>query len=224
MCLYGHHLEMDGQDHHAETGEMICFTLSYHVHENTHTHTHTHKQTPCMRTDGNTQRDALVEKEKHACSAHKVKDALQTPHVSWFMHGHKHVTLIYARVMRQPPSWADQGSQAEGDVEIHTHTHTHTHTESLSNDASGAEQMKPPASQPASPSSVTFLFCSRDAALLLFLRFSFSSSIAFTSTSPRFFFNWEAAWAMIGNRKNCWSTTHYTRVPHLKSQRSSGAV
>lgn len=89
-----------------------------------------------------------------------------------------------------------------------------------------AEQMKPPASltSPPQPSSVTFLFCSRDVALLLFLRFSFSSSIAFTSTSPRFFFNWEAAWAMIGCKKWNWrSTTHYTRVSHLKSQRSSGA-
>lgn len=72
------------------------------------------------------------------------------------------------------------------------------------------------------PLSVTFLFCSRDAALLLFVRFSFSSSNAFTSTSPRFFFSWEAAWAMIGSKKRC-STTHYTRMPHLKSQRSSGA-
>jgi len=108
---------------------------------------------------------------------------------------------------------------------LSTHTHTHTHTQSHA-PMMPVEQSRwshQPAWQIREPSSVTFLFCSRDAALLLFLRFSFSSSIAFTSTSPRFFFNWEAAWAMIGSKK-LRSTTHYTRVPHLKSQRSSRAI
>lgn len=121
---------------------------------------------------------------------------------------------MYAR----PPSSFNQSSWGK---RPHLLAHTQSH-----GPATLVEQSRW-SHQPAKPAlvSFTFLFCSRDAVLLLFLRFSFSSSIAFTSTSPRFFFNWEAAWAMIGNKKKTRrSTTHYTRVPHLKSQRSSGAI